>query len=120
MGLVWEADAFFNLGTTVGDRDRPYWPRMVVVADHASGFLFHLELIGPEVDPYEAIARTIFDTIKKHGQKPSELHIRDAVFSKALAPMAKELGILVKVKKRLPAILMIKDHLSRNFHPESM
>lgn len=117
MGLVWEVDAFFNLGMPVGDRDRPYWPRMVVVADHASGFLFNLEMVGPEADTCEAIARILFETIKKHGHKPSELHIRDADFAKALAPIAGKLDISVKVKKRLPAALMVKDHLSRNFHP---
>lgn len=117
MGLVWEVDAFFNLGMTVGDRDRPYWPRMVVVADHASGFLFNLQMVGPEANTCEAIARILFETIKKHGQKPSELHIRDADLSKALDPIAAKLDISVKVKKRLPAVLMVKDHLSRNFHP---
>ncbi|MBF0634125.1 MAG: hypothetical protein HQK85_05695 [Nitrospinae bacterium] len=115
--MVWEVDAFFNLDLIGDDQDRPYWLRTVIVAHRASGFIFRINVIEPEAGTCEAVAQNIFETIKKYDQKPSELHIRDAVLSKALGPIARELGISVKLKKQLPVIMKIKKEMSGSLHP---
>ncbi len=103
----WEADCFY-LHTPIMDRDRPYLTRVAMVAHHASGYVFHATIVGPEHSLHQVLGQTILDSIRQHHLIPSAIYLRDDALAALLLPLGKALGIPMKSEKRLDSIQTAK------------
>ncbi|NUM88683.1 MAG: hypothetical protein HUU37_05725 [Bdellovibrionales bacterium] len=109
----WEADTFFLPGGTIMDRDRPYFARLVVMVHKPSGYVFDPEMLRPEECPYSALCEVFLRAIEKYGRLPREIHVRSDRVWEALKPVADRLGVRVRMKRVLPAVLELRSDLGQ-------
>jgi hypothetical protein len=112
---VWEAGFFYMPGGTVVDRDRPYWPRIVTVADKRSGLMLFSNAIDLKMCRFSALGEGILSTMEKRKICPAEIRVNDEVARKAFQPFADSLGIRLKTEKNLSAIMEFKKAMTGNF-----
>jgi tetratricopeptide (TPR) repeat protein len=95
---AWEADAF-ALPSALTDRDRPYFPRCLLVAHQESGFIIHNEIVLPEIPLPQALADALLAAIENSGRMPGQIELRDESVAACLAPLGKALGARLKPGK---------------------
>lgn len=105
----WDADSFY-LFTPVMDGDRPYLPRVSLIVHHASGFIFHSEMAGPERMSHQALGDALLATLRKHRLKPETVYLKDDAMVKLLRPLGEAVGITLKSRKNLLAIQDVRDN----------
>lgn len=98
----WEADAFY-VPTPIGDKARPYFPRMVLAVHQPSGCVFPPTLGSPEDSPHQLLARALLATVTGTGTLPIEVRVKNEELAQALMPLGAALGIPI-IKKRLAAL----------------
>ena len=106
----WEADVFY-LPSTIHDRERPYFMRLVVVCQQSSGFVFMAEPSLPEPSVPQLLADAICSSIERHGFLPETIFMKRREEAAALAPLARALGVTTRVKKKLDAVQMLKEDM---------
>ena len=100
----WEVD-FVISPATVSKKmgERPYYPYMIFVVDAKSGLILHTgfsDLWNHSDDLIDAFT----DTIQKLEAFPSEIFVKSQEVYELLKVAAKQLGIKITPKERLPAI----------------
>jgi len=104
-------------GGAVVDRDRPYWPRLVTVADKRSGIILFSEAIDLETCRFSALGEGLLKAMEKRRLLPAEIQVGEEIVLKALQPLADSLKIRLKSFKTLLAIMKFKkamtEHLGR-------
>jgi len=106
----WEADVFY-LPSTIHDRERPYYMRLVVVCQQSSGFVFVAEASLPESSVPQLLADGICSSVERHGLLPETIFVKRGEEAAALAPLAKALGVTIRVRKKLDAVQMLKEDM---------
>jgi hypothetical protein len=107
----WEADVFY-LPSTIHDRERPYYMRLVVVCQQSSGFVFVADPSLPEPSVAQLLADAICSSIERHGFLPDTIFVKRREEAAALASLAKALGVTIRVRKNLGAVQMLKESLT--------
>ena len=94
---VWEFDyAFADI--PVKETGRPFFPSLLIVADHDTGFIFHNHLAPPDAYPSQ-FANSFIEGLEKTGFLPREILVAQDEAKLILEPIAEQLGIkLTKVK----------------------
>ncbi len=94
---IWEFDyAFADI--PIKETGRPFSPRLLLVVDHASGFVFHTHMATPEGYPTQ-FAQSFVESLEKTGFLPEEIHVAQDEAREIIEPIAERLGIkLTKVK----------------------
>ena len=88
----------------VGDRGRPYFPRLALMADRRSGFIYAMELAAPET-PWEDLVRKAWaKTLQSIRGRPECIHVRRPEWMQALRPLAEACGVKLRQHESLPAI----------------
>jgi hypothetical protein len=100
---AWQAHWFFLPGA-IQDRERPYFPKCLMIAHQKSGFILAMEVILPEEDSPAGLEKRILHSINETNLFPSEIQVQDERVYKALAPLGEALGIRVVLRKELEAI----------------
>lgn len=103
LGMAWEADAFY-LPSTILDSDRPYFTRIALVCEQASGFMLEPTIGAPGDATYQLLTDAICSAAKQMGVRPETIFVRNAEIAAAITPLANVLGIVVRKKKNLGAI----------------
>jgi hypothetical protein len=111
---AWEADSFYLTGGMILDRDRPYFARAAMIAHHESGFILSIEVLPYGADHYLGVRQGIFQAIEKHRHIPSEIWVRDENLWEALKPTTDALGITLRMKRNLSAILEAKTAIAED------
>lgn len=110
-GGVWEADVYY-LPAPIMDRARPYFIRMAMVVDRASGFLMPGGVVPPERQAHEALVDALLGGVEQLGCAPGEICVRDEELSELLEPLAKALGARLTAGN-LPAIRRTKREIDK-------
>jgi hypothetical protein len=94
---VWEFDyAFADI--PIKESDRPFFPCLLIVADHATGFIFHNHMAPPDAYPSQ-FANSFIEGLEKTGFLPVEILVAQAEAKFILEPVTSRLGIkLTKIK----------------------
>jgi hypothetical protein len=94
---IWEFDyAFTDL--PILETGRPYFPSLLIVADHDSGFIFHTFMSSPDTYQPE-FANSFIEGLEKTGFLPSEILVAHDEARLIVDPIAVRLGIkLTRVK----------------------
>jgi hypothetical protein len=102
-------------GGTIVDEERPYWPRIVTVADKRSELMLFSNAIDLKTCRFSALGEGILSTMEKRRVCPAEIQVNDDLALKALQPFADSLGIRLKTVKNLSAIMEFKKAMAENF-----
>ncbi|MEW6403703.1 MAG: hypothetical protein AB1649_18060 [Chloroflexota bacterium] len=93
--------------------DRPYFPFMLMIADHHSGMILGVELLQPlpSMDAmYEEVPAVVVEMLAS-GFPPKEVLVKDAMLHLLLQTVAEEVGFKITKQAHLPMI----GHAKREF-----
>jgi len=107
----WEADVF-DSGLVIGDKDRPYIPKMIMVAHQASGFMFHASVVEGDQGEMQALGDAIVGAMREHSFATAIIYVKNEETVAALAPLGKALGLVFERKKRLQSIISARKALA--------
>ncbi len=107
----WEAD-MFDSNMTIGDKDRPYIPKMIMVAHQASGFMFHAAVVMAGQGEVQEFGNAIVSGMLTHSVTAGTIYLKDEKIMVALEPLGKALGLVFKHKKRLQSIISARKSLA--------
>ena len=98
---AWELTAFYA-PMPVGEPPRPYYPKMAMGVDAATGMILAFQLAGPDHTMAQAAARGLVQSIKASGRRPCAIKIDSINLTRALQPLANALGAELLQAKSLP------------------
>lgn len=113
----WEADTYF-LPMTLADRDRPYFPLAFMVIHQDSGFVLNSGCGDPEGVRHQLLGDAIVKAIKDSKTLPDVVYVRNDKMASSLAPLAKNIGFKIKIRKHLNAILTARRSMESFFKKE--
>ncbi len=105
--MIWEID-FFYTPTPVAEGERPYFPYVIMIIDHDSGFIFDMQ-IAKATGYRKAFLENFLSCIEKRSLIPLEILVRKEEVVNLLKPYILRLNIKLSVVKRLENI----DHARR-------
>lgn len=111
---AWEA-AHFYLHSVIGDRDRPYYARMTLIADRDSGFILGSSIFPPESDPDSELLKGILTSAEKYRLLPEKIFVKEKSTLRLLDRPISMLGVKLHHAKRLRAIEEAKNELRQRF-----
>lgn len=97
-------------------KERPYFPFMLMLADHDSGMILSFDLLPP-IPSMEAMWSEVPAIVVEklaQGFPPKEVQVKDEMLHLLLQPIAQEAGFRLKKKSRLKMIERARREL-RNF-----
>ncbi|MCL6596559.1 MAG: hypothetical protein K6V73_10175 [Firmicutes bacterium] len=98
---AWEVDFAYLPGAVSDGRDgRPYFPRLILVVDAATGLVLGHDVGAPE-RAAEALQLTATRAAVEHGP-PEHLKVSHPDAARLLAPLARAVGARMTLVKRLP------------------
>lgn len=106
---IWEIDAFYT-PAPVDEGNRPFFPYTLLCADQSSGLILGTVLAEPSTWESE-FPKTFLDSVEGHKLLPHELSFRREELRELFGPLANQLGIAVKLTKKLPAVDRAKREL---------
>jgi tetratricopeptide (TPR) repeat protein len=111
-GGVWEADIFVQ-ATLIGEGERPYYYRSIMLAEQESGFILSTEPVAPDEDAGERLGQTFLNASLEKQRLPQRIELRNAGLAEALAPLADALKIELRRVPRLPALVEARAFLEQ-------
>ena len=109
----WEIDSFY-FPAPVAEGDRPYFPRTLVIADHAKGIILHTHLAHPEGFLREFHCE-LLNFLENEQVLPQQVLVAKAETKKLVEPMAARLGIKLKTVGKLKAADAFKVEMENQF-----
>jgi hypothetical protein len=110
--LKMEFDIVHTL-TPVADERRPYFPRLGLVADQRSGFIFSMEMGGPGTPWSAHVQATWLKAMIEAQARPESLIVRRQEWLSPLRPLADAIGVKLRFQEILPAIDEFCDSFDR-------
>jgi hypothetical protein len=98
---AWELTAFYA-PTPVGEPPRPYYPKLALGVDAATGMILAFQLTGPAQTMAQTAARGLVQSIQSSGSRPAAINMDSVSLIRALQPLAAALGVKVAQAKSLP------------------
>ncbi len=91
---IWEFDyAFADI--PIKETGRPFFPCLLIVADHDTGFIFHNHMVPPDVYPTQ-FANSFIEALEKTGFLPMEILVAQDEAKLILEPIATRFGIRLR------------------------
>ena len=106
---VWEIDADYITEAVAAD-ERPFFPYMLLCADHDSGFILATVLAHPSTWESE-FSKTFLDSLDQRKLLPEKLWLRKEPLRALFEPSAARLGVAVEMTSKLTAVT----HARREF-----
>jgi hypothetical protein len=98
---AWELTAFYS-PMPVGEPPRPYYPKIALGVDAATGMILAFQLATPEHTMAQAAARGLVQSIQASGSRPAAIKLDSINLIRALQPLASALGVELHQAKSLP------------------
>jgi len=114
---AWEAGSFIMPHATITGGDRPYYARILVALHSQSGMVLASNAIPAYEDGYTALRDFILSTIRDYQVLPEEIRVCDKALEEILKPIAALLGITSRLRRKLPALLAVKQSMAANSCP---
>ncbi|MBI2813849.1 MAG: hypothetical protein HYX71_06160 [Opitutae bacterium] len=103
----------FHLRSPVADSGRPYFPRLALLVDGASGYVYGMEMAPPERAWGDLVVSTWSKAWQTATSRPATIAIRREEWLPALLPLAEHLGIKVELRAELPFIEEARESLGQ-------
>ena len=98
---AWELTAFYA-SMPVGEPPRPYYPKIALGVDAATGMILAFQLAGPDQTMAQIAARGLIQSIQSSGSRPAAIKMDSISLIRALQPLADALRVKVAQAKSLP------------------
>ncbi|MCI0412643.1 hypothetical protein L0222_07565 [bacterium] len=110
---AWQAHWFFLPGA-IQDKERPYFPKCLMIAHEKSGFIIAMEVVHPEEGSPADLEKKILQSMDETNLLPSEIQVLDQRVHQALAPLGELLGIRIVLRRELGAITEARLELGKS------
>lgn len=94
--------------------ERPYFPRMILLADDHSGTIIDRDILSPEKDGADTLLRMLSGTIIEYG-RPASLCVRGDAMAAYVEDLCKKTGVRLIKNESLPVIDAFIDSFSEIF-----
>lgn len=111
--LLLEFDVFHAMMPT-SDGGRPYFPRIGMLADGKSGFVYGVDLAGPDRTWADLVTRLWGKALFGLRERPGAIAIRRPAWMDALRPLTDKLDIKLLVVEELPFIDEARDSMAQH------
>jgi hypothetical protein len=108
---TWEIDGYYTSEAVDGD-ERPFFPYMMLCADHDSGFILGTVMANRSTWESEFV-EALLGGIEQSKLLPKKLSLRKEELRGLFEPLATRLGIRVEITKKLPAVDRAKREFSK-------
>jgi len=105
--FVLEAALFIMPNPVAEKGKRPYFPKMLMLADGQSGMILGFQLIQPQAtdtENYAEISRHFFEALRKPEVRPQEIRVGSDLLFDLLKGLNQQLNIKLRQTDDLPAI----------------
>ena len=116
--VVLEVEAFCGVGSIAegGENGRPWLVKAALTVEAESGFIAAMEPGSGPGDPLEVMAgRALVAGMKALGIRPGAVHLKSRRAADALAALAAQLGVPLKLRGVLPAVDEARDAMPPQF-----
>jgi hypothetical protein len=110
---TWELDSFF-VARAVDEGDRPYFLKVAVVLDARSGIALRQRTAGPQLTLERLAGRALADAIQEVKTRPATVHVGRQSLVDALAELAGQCGLAVKLAGQMPAVAALRQSLQES------
>jgi hypothetical protein len=100
-GSAWELTVFFST-MPVGEPPRPYYPKLALGVDAATGMVLAFQLAPPDQTMAQAAARGLIQSIQASGHRPAVIKLDSINLLRGLQPLADALGAELSQARSLP------------------
>jgi len=114
----WEAGTVSFPGRVPTGEGRFFIPKLCVIADHKSGFVFNHRLLDPSTDVNLSLLNALLDAIKSSGYLPKEVFVQEEATARFLLPTLTDLNIEIYEQPLLPAIFNMRKEMGAHFNAE--
>jgi hypothetical protein len=114
----WEAGTVSFPGRVPTGDGRFFIPKLCVIADHKSGFVFSHRVLDPSADVNLSLLNALLDAIKSSGYLPKEVLVQEEATARFLLPTLTELNIEIYEQPLLPAIFNMRQEMGAHFNAE--
>ena len=97
---AWELTAFYA-PMSVAEPPRPYFPKMALGVDTATGMILAFQLAGPDQTMAQTAARALIQSIQASGSRPAAIKMDSINLIRSLQPLADALRTKVVQTKSL-------------------
>ncbi|MES0491489.1 MAG: hypothetical protein ABUK01_15955 [Leptospirales bacterium] len=115
---IWEVGSFFS-PEPVMEKERPYFPNMIIAVDVDSEFIFNIDIALYDSSFPLRVFNTLVASFEKHEIIPESLHFNDALTMAGAATLCQSLKIEIEMKENLPHLETAKEELFAMFTQDS-
>jgi len=109
---AWEVGSFILSNARITDRDRPYYPRLLLAIHSRSRITLASKTVPAFENASVALRDFIVSTINNNGLLPTELRVSDESLLQPFKPIAARFGIVSRICSKLPALVEARRTLS--------
>jgi hypothetical protein len=114
--MILEVDFFYSSQGVREEKERPYYPYVLLLADHSSGLILCAHLAKPLKSEYQReFVEKILDFFEENEVLPEKILVEKKELYKLFEHVTSRLGIKLKETRRLKAIEEAKDSLYEHF-----
>ncbi|MBT2285005.1 hypothetical protein J7E78_15805 [Paenibacillus polymyxa] len=103
------------LPTSIGDKERPYFPQIIIVTEPASGMIIH-SAVAEQKRSMQQCAEELVDLLLQRGYRPSQLILSRPELAQALLPLLASIDIEVYTAERLPMVEDVLQEMNQFLH----
>ncbi|WP_413405466.1 DUF6930 domain-containing protein [Paenibacillus amylolyticus] len=103
------------LPTAIGDKERPYFPQIIVVTEPASGMIIH-SAVAEQKRSFQQCAEELVDLLLQREYRPSRLILSRPELAQALLPLLTSIDIEVYTAEQLPMVEDVLQEMSQFLH----
>ncbi|HEC99226.1 MAG TPA: hypothetical protein ENN18_02430 [Proteobacteria bacterium] len=110
---IWEVD-FFYFPAPIREGNRPFFPRTLVIMDHAKGIVLH-NWLAPDEEFFSKFQESLLDFVEKGKILPKQILINKYDTLRMLEPITSRLNIDVKMVEMLKAVERLREEMYGHF-----
>lgn len=110
---IWEVD-FFYFPAPIREGNRPFFPRTMVIMDHANGMALH-NWLAPDGEFFSKFQESLLDFVEKGKMLPKQILISKYEILRMLEPITSRLNIDLKMVETLEAVERVREEMYNHF-----
>ena len=98
----------FYLPAAIHDQERPYYPQMLAVVDHATGMALHAGIAEDGPDSETLPGDILLDLLLKMESKPRRILVKQQRLFMLLSELCEQIGVEIKLADKLCQIAELR------------
>ncbi len=113
-GLVLEVDFSYVPMPVAEKGSRPFYPKMLMIAEAKQGVVMACDLIKPEenlIETHKKLPRLLMEKLQTLKMRPEEIRVKNNMMFEMLKSLTQQINIKLSKTDELPAIEMAQDEM---------